>query len=208
MPPDTPPTMLSNTLRRFSALAPNVQLEILEMTTSEQLPLLREGSLDIGIVRHPSETIGLESSVRWAAKLGVWLSADHPLAVHAEIRLRDLNGSQLVTFPRSWAPDVYDQIMLVSRTEGFSPSSIRHARHPGVISGLLEAGLGVHFNVESARVSSPGVVFRQLLGSSLAWQSSVVWNSRNRTEVTEAFLRAVFDSLEPQEEQIIELSAL
>ncbi|MEE4590267.1 LysR substrate-binding domain-containing protein, partial [Streptomyces antimycoticus] len=92
----------------------------------------------------PSDTVGLESGPVARRELGVVLHADHAAAADdGPVRLRDLNGAPLVIFPRVMAPRLYDHMLTSCRDEGYLPGSIRHARNPNFVHGLVLAGRGI-----------------------------------------------------------------
>ncbi|MFF8914745.1 hypothetical protein ACF08M_15855 [Streptomyces sp. NPDC015032] len=58
--------------------------------------------------------------------------------------------------PRHPPPRVL--ILTICRDEGFLPGSIRHARNPNVVHGLVLAGRGIHLNEASAAQLVGGLV--------------------------------------------------
>ncbi|AXK37792.1 LysR family transcriptional regulator [Streptomyces armeniacus] len=230
VPPDTGPMVLPTLTAGFARRVPDVLIDLHELTTDEQLARLREGELDAGVVRHPSDTVGLESGPVARRELGVVLPADHPSAAATAtggaypgvdgaaaaspsaaspgaadpgsgspspppVRLRDLNGAPLVIFPRSMAPRLYDHMLTVCRDEGFLPGSIRHARNPYFVHGLVLAGRGIHLNEAPAAPLPHGLVWRPLEGAVLSWRTSVVWVPSRHNEAISAFADAVSEGL-------------
>lgn len=201
VPPDTNPVVLPTLTADFARRAPGVLIELHELTTDEQLKRLREGELDAGVVRHPADTVGLESGPVARRELGVVLPADHPSAAGphpdegALLRLRDLDGTPLVVFPREMAPRLYDHILTVCRDEGFLPGAIRHARNPHFVHGLVLAGRGIHLNEEPAAPLPQGLVWRPLERAELAWTTSVVWVPSRHNESVAAFAHAMTRAL-------------
>ncbi|GHJ28632.1 LysR family transcriptional regulator [Streptomyces hygroscopicus subsp. sporocinereus] len=196
VPPDTRPPVLRTLIGGFARRVPDVLIDLYELTTDEQLVRLREGELDAGVVRHPSDTVGLESGPVLRRPLGVVLPAGHPSALGGTpVRLRDLDGASLVIFPRVMAPRLYDHLLLVCRDGGFLPGAIRHARNPDFVHGLVLAGRGVHLNEAPTAPLPDGLVWRPLENYSLAWLTSVVWVPTRHNEAIAAFADAVHESL-------------
>jgi len=196
VPPDTGPAVLRNLTAGFAYQVPDVLLDLHELTTDEQLARLREGELDAGVVRHPSDTVGLESGPVARRELGVVLRSDHAAAAGGgPVRLRDLDGTPLVIFPRAMAPRLYDHMLTVCRDEGFLPGSIRHARNPHFVHGLVLAGRGIHLNEAPVTPLIDGLVWRPLEGTPLAWLTSVVWVPSRGNEVIASFAEVVSASL-------------
>lgn len=187
VPPDTAPDTIDTLATTFARDVPDVLLELRELTTDEQIARLRDGELDVGIIRHPADSVGLASGPMMASSLGVVLPAAHPAATADTVRLRDLNGSPLVIFQRVMAPRLYDHILTTCRDNGFLPGAIRHARNPQFSHGLVLAGLGVHLNSEPRHALPNGLVWRPIDDERLAWLSSVVWVPSHASDVLHVF---------------------
>jgi DNA-binding transcriptional LysR family regulator len=220
VPPDTNPVVLPTLTADFARRAPGVLIELHELTTDQQLTRLREGELDAGVVRHPSDTVGLESGPVARRELGVVLPVDLASAAgpsreasarrepsreaSVPLRLRDLDGTPLIIFPREMAPRLYDHILTVCRDEGFLPGAIRHARNPHFVHGLALAGRGIHLNEEPAAPLPDGLVWRPLERPELAWTTSVVWVPSRHNEAVAAFTQAVTQGLRAAGHRITE----
>ncbi|MFE2378788.1 LysR substrate-binding domain-containing protein [Streptomyces sp. NPDC059398] len=196
-PPDTHPVALPTLTAAFSERVPDVLLDLHELTTDEQLSRLRSDRLDVAVVRHPADTVGLESGPVARRELGVVLPAAHPAAAGpgVPVRLRDLDGSPLIIFPREMAPGLYDHMLAVCRDEGFLPGAIRHARNPGFVHGLVLAGRGIHLNESPATQLPDGLIWRPVTSRALAWLTSVVWVAQRHNEAVAAFTEAVTEGL-------------
>ncbi|MFE4719155.1 LysR family transcriptional regulator [Streptomyces sp. NPDC056728] len=196
VPPDTSPQVLANLTAGFTDRVPDVLIDLHELTTDEQVTRLREGELDAGVVRHPSDTVGLESGPVARRELGVILRSDQAAAAPGgPVRLRHLDGAPLVIFPRAMAPRLYDHMLTICRDEGFLPGSIRHARNPNFVHGLVLAGRGIHLNSAPTTPLADGLVWRPLQDAPLAWLTSVVWVPSRHNEAIAAFAEAVSGGL-------------
>ncbi|MEV5709158.1 LysR substrate-binding domain-containing protein [Actinoallomurus sp. NPDC052274] len=195
VPPDTVPLALRTLVTTFAERVPDVLLELHELTTEAQLAKLREGELDVGLVRHPCDTVGLTSGPVVHRRLGVILPERHHAADHEVVRLRVLSGSPLVIFPREMAPRLYDHMLATCRDNGFLPGAIRHARNPQFVHGLVLAGLGVHLNEPPAGALPPGLVWRPIDEPRLTWSTSVVWRPAHSDDAITAFADAALTGL-------------
>lgn len=195
VPPDTSPITVQTLVGTFTGAVPDVLLELHELTTDEQIARLREGELDVSLIRHPADTVGLRTGPLVSRPLGVVLPASHPTATAPVVRLADLNGSPLVIFPRVMAPRLYDHVLTICRDNGFLPGAIRHARNPHFTHGLVLAGLGVHLNAQPRQELPAGLVWRPIDEERLAWRSSVVWLPGHATDVLRAFGAAALAGL-------------
>jgi DNA-binding transcriptional LysR family regulator len=191
VPPDTNPRALSAMVAAFGDAAPDVLLNLHELTTVEQVERLRDGELDVAVVRHPLSSVGFESGPVLSRALGVVLNASHPLASLDSVRLGDLSGNPLIIFPRHMAPPLYDSFLQTCRDAGYLPAAIVHARNQHFTHGLILAGRGVHFNEEPWTPLPSGVVWRPIVGDPLAWRTSALWLKSRRSAETDAFVAAV-----------------
>src|SRR5262249_49943167 len=136
-------TAVAGGLRRIG-----LDVELVEATTAEQVSLLREGAIDLGVLRHPFPQQGLCPSRQLRHPLAVLMPAAHPLATLTPIRLQDLRGQTLVMFPRAMAPGLYDQTLAVCHRHGYRPQRIHHASR--IVDGLLVVDAAISFNVEAS----------------------------------------------------------
>ncbi len=177
VPPEVPGRVLAAILSAFAQAHPDVRLDLLELTTAEQLRLLADRQLDAGLLQHPIDAIGLELGPVVETPLGVVLPRDSPLAARAELTLADLAGHGLVIFPRAAAPGLYDTILRTCWEHGFRPAGTRHARSPEFVLGLVLAGHGVAFDEGTVARKEPRVVWRPLPPGALSRRMSLAWPS-------------------------------
>jgi len=158
-------TVLPEFLREFQRRYPGIRVELRESPTSAQIPALLAGELACGFFHPDTSTPGLRTRDILREKNGVLLPADHPLASRTTIRLRDLEGTPLVLFPRALNPGFYDKILTACSRAGFTPRIAEEVwpRANGI--GLVRAGIGATFVCPSeARHLPPEVAFRPLEG--------------------------------------------
>jgi DNA-binding transcriptional LysR family regulator len=191
VPPDTNPRALQVMVETFEAAVPDVLLNLHELTTVEQVERLRDGELDVAVVRHPLSSVGFDFGPVVSKALGVVLNAAHPLASQRSIGLRDLQGNPLIIFPRHMAPPLYDDFLQSCRDAGYLPAAIVHARNQHFTHGLILAGRGVHFNEEPWTSLPAGIVWRSLEDEPLAWRTSALWLKSRRSTETDSFAAAV-----------------
>lgn len=173
VPSDLGGGVLAALIAAFRERRPDTPLNLRPLGTEAQVRALADGSLDVGVLRHPTDTDGLVLGPMLAQPVGVLVPAGSPWAAAAEVHLSDLAGSELVVFPRDEAPGAHDLVLDVCRRNGFEPAAVRHSPHPEFTLGLVLAGTAVA--VAPRTDDSPGAVWRPLLGRPLAWQTSCAW---------------------------------
>ncbi|GII52492.1 transcriptional regulator [Planotetraspora thailandica] len=195
VPPETPAATLQALLARMSAHTPGLDVDLQELTTAEQVRMIAEARLDVGLVHHPVETAGLRSGPVVETRLGVVLPRDSPLAQLREVGPADLAGHDLALFPRATAPGWHDEILDVCRRHGYLPRRIRHARNPEFLLGMVLGRQCVAFEPESTARREPRVTWRPLAGAVLSRRTSAIWPDRSPHPAAPAFARASVELL-------------
>jgi DNA-binding transcriptional LysR family regulator len=197
VPADTPAPVLGGLLERLAAELPGLDIDLQELTTAEQLDALQTARLDVGLVHHPIDLTELRAGPVTRTPLGVVLPRTSPLARATAITLADLAGQGLVLFPRSGAPDWYDQILAVVAEQGFRPVRVRHARSPELLFGMLLAGHGIGLERASVARREPRVVWLPLAGAPLTQSTSAVWPRRGAHPAAPRFAELATSVLTP-----------
>jgi DNA-binding transcriptional LysR family regulator len=97
---------------------PREPLELVPVTEAEQEPLLRDGTVDMALVRLPVDRDGLHAITLYDEVPVVVAARDHVVAAADEVTLADLADEQLVIRHRSgWLPAV-SQLGWPPMTEG------------------------------------------------------------------------------------------
>ncbi|MET7637673.1 LysR family transcriptional regulator [Streptomyces sp. NPDC005438] len=147
----------------FRARLPNVGVVVREMTTAEQERALRVGDIDVGVVHPPLDDPTLASEEIGRSPFQLALPEGHPLTAHQEVALADLEGEQVVIFPRQIAPQLYDTVILLCRDAGFSLKIAMEAHPAQSIIALVASGVGLGFIAsETQRLVRAGVVYRPI----------------------------------------------
>lgn len=99
-------------VRAFSDRHPELTVELVRTTWSDQVETLHDGRVDVGFVRLPIEQRGLVVRPLFDEPRVVVLSVDHPLAGKESVRIADLAGDHLLQDPDAvpeWR-DVADEL--------------------------------------------------------------------------------------------------
>lgn len=145
---------------------PDVDVDLQEMVTGEQVQALAAGELDLGLARPPFDTRQFESHLMLSESLLLAVPAGHPLdALKRPVAAADLLDVPLVMHHPIKARYFYDlAVRLVPvehRNEVHSVSQVL------TMVALVAAGRGVAFVPESARLLGiGGVSYLRLAGAS------------------------------------------
>ncbi|MDX3373491.1 LysR substrate-binding domain-containing protein [Streptomyces sp. ME02-6991-2A] len=178
---------------------PGLEVELHELSTAEQLARMAAHELDAGLIHHPCDTTGLELGPVLRRELGVLLPPASPLVARDEVPLSALTGHDLVLFPRTDAPALYDDLLTTCARGGYTPDTVRHGQGDSFIRGLIHSVNAVALTPPGpdhpAEDGGPGIVWRPLAGAPLAWRFSTAWpKGRNSAAVT-AFAEAALNVL-------------
>lgn len=197
LPPDVAGATVAALLTEFGERSPDAELELHELSTSEQLERFAAHDLDVGLLHHPCDVTGLELGPVLRRDLGVLLPRESPAATYSEVPLAALTGHDLVLFPRTGAPALYDDLLTTCARGGYTPPAVRHGRGASFVHGLVLSAGAVAFTPNDSRgeVTDPGLVWRPLAGAPLAWRHSAAWPSRHGDAAVRAFADAAAHAL-------------
>jgi DNA-binding transcriptional LysR family regulator len=160
--PDAIPRHVPQTLARYAAAAPGIEV-VLEAGAPLRLAAdVRNGSLDLAVVCVPLASGGLRVSWLGEEPGVVALPASHPLVSAPALGPRELQDAPLLLLPRTANPAFYDGVISAWRAAGLTASP-REAREPRVEHALLAVAAGAGLTVLPAsaadRHSLAGVRF-------------------------------------------------
>jgi len=182
----------SSLIREFRKTHPDVKLSLFEMSARLQMEALVNNEIDIAFTREldPQFTAALTSELLFTEPLVAVLPRDHPLA-GAPVELSDLASEQFVLIEREAWPTLFDSIITLCSSAGFSPQIANTAARWPAVLALVEAGEGVGLVTAGVeRFQFSGVSFSQLspktfIGVALAWRT------QENSSIVKAFLALV-----------------
>lgn len=185
-------TQLPRIARTLKRDHPGIALEIhADLLTPTQATMLREGSLDLGVLRPPTSGDDLEMRTIEVEPLVLAVPADHRLATEPVIAVSDLRTEDFVVYADSHSA-VNDAVLRTCRAASFAPRKEHEAPGTAALLALVAAGLGVALLPASVRaVPLAGVVFRDVLATATV-ELACAW----RAESPSPLVRSVLDSLE------------
>jgi len=176
-------------IQRFRRGRPEVEIELRERSTLEQLRALNVSVMDVGLVRPPIEPDdALHTEVVMRERTVAAIPAGHPLARLARVPLKRLAAEPLVLFPREQAPGFHDLLTGRLAATGTSPHVVQYAPEMLTIIGLVAAGIGVSpVPASVARLGLEGVTYRPLVGAP-ATELVAVTRATETSPLVEAFV--------------------
>jgi len=168
---------------------PQIHVSLHEMEKDQQIAALFARQIQIGLLRPTIASSELCSEIILREPLLLALPSEHSLVSQAQITIYDLVNETFVLQPRHWALGLYDRVMSLCHSAGFSPHVKQEAADTYLIIGLVAANMGVSLvpaSVQSLR--SQGIVYRRLQGDTTMIEMAMVWRHDDDSPVVKAFL--------------------
>lgn len=133
---------LPRLLERLRHELPNVDLQLTEMVTPDQLDSLRNGSIDVGLLRPPVSLA--EFAVIPATQEPLVLAAplSGPLAGRRVTRLQQLDGQPFIMYAPVGAGYFHDLLTERFYAQGIAPRHVQFISQIHSILALVGAGMG------------------------------------------------------------------
>jgi DNA-binding transcriptional LysR family regulator len=170
-----------------------VKLTLMEMNAQTQMAAFEAGKIDIGFTRplEPPYDRILRSELLYNDPIVAVLPLDHPLA-DGPVEITALAGEPFVMCERRVTPALFDSILALCSSAGFSPEIVNSsATWPGVLT-LVESGEGLALVPSGVRhLRTPGLVFQEVKPHTTHVGLAVAWDPRHPSPVVEGFLKLV-----------------
>lgn len=186
--------ILPDVLSFFRAHLPSVGLSLFELDALRQAEAFQDGRIDIGILHSPPLDAArwLRVEPFYEEPVIVAVSKAHALAARARLTLSALAEESFVSFPRTVAPEMYDDILARCRAAGFSPRIVQEAAGWHTLASLVSARVGIAFVPRSiAEFQQAGVIYRPVRGLDVRMSLAAVWKRAERSPVRERFVAAL-----------------
>jgi DNA-binding transcriptional LysR family regulator len=181
-------TVLPQIIRRFALEYPHVEIQIKELIVTEQLKLLRQGEIDVGIVRLERADPDIRVLPLLKEDFVCALPIDHALASRKKVSLRDLVKESIITLDPQFNADFYTAILAAFTVRGLSPRIINKAPDMHLVLGLVSAGLGVSLVPSSiAHINHKYIVFKNLTDKLPEMTIQLAWLGQNGSPIVSHF---------------------
>jgi DNA-binding transcriptional LysR family regulator len=166
--------LLPKVLLRFRRAHPDVQLELRDMSTPEQVAALGAGDIDVGFVRLPVSDDRLVVRPVLDERLVAALGPRSPWS--PRLGLRSVASEPFIIVARARSASFYNHALAICAASGFTPRVVQEANELFTVLSLVGAGLGVSLVPRStALMRLPGVRFREVKLGEAAWDIGLAW---------------------------------
>lgn len=172
------PLVMPAIFKRLVSSIPGIRIELTEMSSHEQAQAVHRDDLDIGLVHTPIDNAELRVRPVFREPLYAVLPKNHSLAQMKSLTVSDLMKEDFVFFPRHLAPGLFDRMVALCMSAGFSPRIHHTARHQSTILQMVAMGLGVTMVPGSLqKVYRNNVCFREITGNRGEVELALIWKA-------------------------------
>jgi len=148
--------------RKLRQAYPEVDLQLIELTTMQQIDALKTGRIDIGFGRVRSNDRSVSRIVLREEKLVLALPPHHELASETgPAPLAIVKGQPLIVYPKEPRPSFADQVLNLLHDRGIHPGEIHEMRELQAALGLVAADVGLCLIPAAAKFRSD-LVYRPI----------------------------------------------
>lgn len=155
--------VLPSIISTYREQHPEVELELRNILTAEQLTTIQNRLIDVGLLRLPIPAYDdIEVFPIHREPFVIILPVVHPLAKKRQLHLEQLKDCSFVMYARRHAPGFHDQILGILNRAGLSPRIAQETGEMYTLVSLVSAGLGVAIapaSVENYQI--PGIAIRK-----------------------------------------------
>lgn len=158
-------SLLPALARRLSDELPGIEFSFRgEMLVADQVDALREGSIDLALLRPPVADGDLVVTALRSERLVVAVPADHDLASRRQVRVADLAGVDLIVHSAGRRSAMYDVVRRLFADAGLAPRIRHEVGETSTLVTLVAGGLGVAVVPEPvSALALTGVAYRPLV---------------------------------------------
>ena len=193
---------LPSFLAAFLQRHPNLDVRLVERTSSLLLKLLESSDIHVACLLVPAEgapdisnTPGISTRRVFTRDLVVVVSPEHRLAHQSSVTLEDLAGEPLIlTSPEETPRRIVDQAFHAC---GLEPQVRFEANDPTALLGLAAEGVGIGITGDRiARQYGPRIAILEVAGVHLQYSLALAWSERGpHTRAMATFLDFATDWL-------------
>lgn len=164
-------------VRKLRQREPDLDIQLVELMSLQQIQALKEGRIDIGFGRVRHSDPNVVGVVLREERLIVAIPQDTPLAKDdSPLPVTALTGQKLIVYPKEPRPGFADQVLNLLHGHAAQPSEVQEVREIQTALGLVAAEAGLCVIPSSARQMRSDVHYRRLEGDRAT--SPVILNHR------------------------------
>lgn len=142
-------------VRKLRQDYPDVDIQLVELTSQQQFAALKSGRIDVGFGRIRGNDSTVARTILREERLVLALPPDSPLAgKSSRIPLNAIEGQKLIVYPKEPRPSFADHVLSLLNDYSVRPSEVHEVREIQTAMGLVAADSGLCLIPASARLRS------------------------------------------------------
>lgn len=142
-------------VRKLRQNYPDVDIQLVELTSQQQFAALKSGRIDVGFGRIRGNDSTVARTILREERLVLALPPDSPLAgKSSRIPLSAIGGQKLIVYPKEPRPSFADHVLSLLNDYAVRPSEVHEVREIQTALGLVAAESGLCLIPASARLRS------------------------------------------------------
>jgi len=177
-------------IRLFARRHPDVELELRDLTATEQIVALEAGRIHVGILRPPVPGKSLVSERLSSESLVVAFPRGHPFRNHDRVSWKALVDQPYVLVSRRRAPAFEALVARACHQAGVTLKVKYEVEHPQTVLAVVEAGLGISLVPASLQTfRRPGVAYRSLWPPGPELETVIAWRRGSDLPLVQTFVK-------------------
>jgi len=164
---------------------PQIELELREMVSDDQLEALRGERIDLGLIRLPADLRGLKMACVVSEPMTLVMPRAHALARRRRrLQVSDLHNEPFVMYQPGDGRYFHEMLQAVFHAAAVTPRFVQHVRHTHSMIGLVNAGLGLAIvPVSTAQLRPENLVVRDIqLPEHVRAEMHLVWRKNDAVD--------------------------
>lgn len=183
-------------LLAFRLNEPNVTLELLPMSSRDQIEAVKDATIDAAIVYDVHQDNAnmqvLQCKDVGDSDIVLALYKGHRLANAKQIRMKDLQGESFLWPFRKNTPSYADTLMRACEAHGVVPNIIQETATHSIMLSLVGVGMGIGFvEYSEHRSQSSSVVLRKVSDLNVSFKMRLFWRKSDESVALSRFLHAL-----------------
>ncbi len=183
--------IMRRAIRAFHFSHPEVEIELVEVRSKEQLVALREYKVDAGFAHLRERSLpDLEFLEIHRDDVLLVVPVFHRLAKRRKIQLSDLRDESFVII-QQWIAE--NEILVEAcRAKGFSPHLVRETYNYATLLNMVSVGMGLAvINAAQTEVWPEAVQFKKIVDLPAKLHLDLIWRRSDRSPIVTEFVQTV-----------------
>lgn len=189
---------LPQVVRNLRKDFPDLDVQLVELMSSQQVDALKSGRIDVGFGRIRVADPAVERLVMREERLVLAVPADHAFADSSEpLSITALGGQNLIVYPKEPRPSFADAVLSLLADHGVRSAEVLEVRELQAALGLVAAEMGVCVVPASAQALRDDIHYRPITEEAATSPLIMVYRANDASTYIEAikgYIREMYEA--------------